>query len=492
MDYAWPSCKTTFTADQTDLMYATLLGPRASLWHPDNINNMGLSCCYHSAHFAGYYDACASDSVSLVAYSYPGASYTWSFYKNQQLYTLLSTTLPNVTLKLDSGLYDVALTIHVGGDTFSRRVNQAFLRAACDKLLPSTQGSWYFGDAAGIRFYENGLVFRDDGPFKRRTSYSGRTQIFSGEGTISMCDTNGSLLFYGGPDRTNSFRVFDADYKEMVGSPLEGNSTAVQGVAGIQAPKTDSSYYIIYQSGPGSTYKYALINLKNRNNTKGTIVWKDKWLVSGISPTSEGMTTIPSCHPDTSFLVIPRWIMNASNVRDTVISFYKICKDSIFSNPIDVNIELKATKFNALNQLHLAGIIFSPNLQYMSYNASLYKFDVVNLSLEHLESDTNPELNLVLDASFSPNSEMLYRSEITELSSIKKISNLVQYNIMQREIFKDGKIILSDTFSLPFGYNPRIGPNEKLYIRAGSIYEGTERLLEIGAPNEKERGQNQI
>ena len=487
MDYSSPSCKHKFTADQAEVMYTALEGVRASLWQPATVNSTALSCCINSALFTGYTDGCNIDSQYLETYDYGSAAvYTWKFYKNNSLHTTSTYTgTPRMGLTLDSGLYDIELSIAASGIILTKRTDAAMTIYACDSLLPSTQGSWYFGQNAGMRFYANGLVLRDVEPFNKKLP----SQINSFEGTVSMCDSMGDMLYYGGTDiGTNNYdlRIFDADYKEMVGSPISGYYTANQGVATMQVPGSDSLYYIFHMSNYVSGYqtagyKYSIVDMSKKSTTQGEIVSKNVNIeISDISSIwSEGMTIAPSCSDDSSWLLIPSRLNISATGTST---YYSISVSIITGDTVKFHHnDTIGLDFNSGDEY--SAIKVSPDGNFISYGPSVFSFCGKNGKITKIFEDNTPNLDVVYGCSFSPNSKLLYRSEYYRNGSGPIYeSNIVQLDILSSNILDTKVTLVSYPFQAVF--NLQLAPNQK-------IYAGNSLISEIANPDSKELGNNE-
>lgn len=393
MDYGLETCRTRFTADQANLLYTTLNGVRSGLWLPSNINNLELACCVNAVAFDGFTDVChnSGDSIHLTAYAIDSAIYTWYLFKNGAVYdTINSGYNHQISFLPDTGIYDIALEVLRSGTYYNRRINRAIEVLMCDSLLPSTQGSWYFGQYAGIRFYKNGLVLRDNGPANNQKP----TQINAGEGTISMCDSAGNLLFYGGTNGGilgTELHIYDADYKEMESSPLKGNGTASQGTIPCKIPGDTGRYYIFHTSD--SLY-YSIVDMAEVSVTKGGVVSKNI-LIGNHVIKQEGISLIHSCD---SVL----WLLAVSGENQDSLVVYKVTGSGIVFQ--------SSFSFQFPPQ-YQESIKVSPDGQFITIGKSLYAFDKRNGSISFLATDNDDRIEEVIGSSFSPNSSYLYRIE---------------------------------------------------------------------------------
>lgn len=455
MDYSYPSCKNTFTADQADVMYTTLEGIRSSLWNPTSINSLNLSCCINSAQFIGHTDGCNIDSLNLQAYAYSGgASYTWNFYKNGSLFKTETVTTSVYQVLLDSGNYDVQLTITTGSQSFSKLVENAMTIYKCDSLLPSTQGSWYFGHNAGMRFYDNGLVLKDIEPWKNQVP----TQINSGGATLSMSDSMGDLLFYGGAEYINSnLRIFDSDYKQMKGSPILGDFNATQGAVTIPVPTSDSLYYIIHTDKAGRSPFYSIIDISIGIDS---IISKNVSITgpvgaggsTTIGQLKEGLTCIPKCGNEDYWVLLSRY--------DTSTGNSSIVKLIAASDTITYH-----SAQNVPNMEVSASMVVSPDGKLVTIGNHLYSFCNSDGNLTLIETDSSDFLIYSLAASFSPNSKLLYRLEYyfdPGFAFYPKEHNYLLHQIDPYAVSPvNTKILIKET---EYHRYMQLAPNNKIYM----------------------------
>src|SRR5690606_39036278 len=81
------------------------------------------------------------------------------------------------------------------------RANYVMLRNCIP--MADTRARWYFGELAGLLFTEDDVV-PDLGTYNAGT-------LNTKESTLSLSDSSGNLLFYGGPYTTNAGRLYQID-----------------------------------------------------------------------------------------------------------------------------------------------------------------------------------------------------------------------------------------------------------------------------------------
>ena len=149
------------------------------------------------------------------------------------------------------------------------------LLLGCTNLLWSQKeyNNWYFGDSAGVTFNSGIPVGLNNGI------------IFTSEGTASISDKSGNLLFYtdGVTVRTHDHSIMDN------GTNLMGSLTSTQSAMIIPLPGCDQIYYIftVYLEGTGPLC-YSLVDMR-LNSGFGKVVQKNVFL---HGPVCEKLTAI--------------------------------------------------------------------------------------------------------------------------------------------------------------------------------------------------------
>lgn len=123
---------------------------------------------------------------------------------------------------------------------------------------------WHFGENAGLHFTENGV-----------TSIS-NSSIETSEGSASISDLNGNLLFY-----TDGTRVFDRTNNVMQnGSELKGNPSSTQSAIIVPRPGNPGKYFLftvdkpdysVVSNDPIEGVNYSEIDM-SLNNGNGAII----------------------------------------------------------------------------------------------------------------------------------------------------------------------------------------------------------------------------
>src|SRR5690606_36188429 len=247
MGYAPESCINTFTADQVSIMHATLEGRRIGLITPVNQELADMQCCLFSANFiSDNVFLCGADSVRFQAIKYIGASYHWRIVNNNSTAHYYDTMGRLSAYLSDTGFYHVSLTVTIGSDSQVVERFQYIELKDCGSTLASTQGNWYFGDGAGLRFSYSGVV-RDNnafGPPKTINTY---------QGCISHSNIHGNLLFYGGGGPSagfdvDSFYLYNKDHQKMLNGTVYGDGSSEAGGIVIPYPGDGTRFYLFTTS----------------------------------------------------------------------------------------------------------------------------------------------------------------------------------------------------------------------------------------------------
>jgi len=198
---------------------------------------------------------CPGEMLTLTATlnpPMPGASFVWN----------TGETTESIQANSDTTMtYWVSATLPNGCVLFDEIMVEVF------ESQVQVANFWYFGDRAGIDFNQQPPIALTDG------------QMTAPEGTSTISDTNGDLLFY-----TNGNQVFNKDHMPMLGSPdIGGEVNSTQAALIIQFPMDETFYYIftteeIYGTNTFNL-NYAVVDIKGDNGL-GEIVQKDIQLFS--------------------------------------------------------------------------------------------------------------------------------------------------------------------------------------------------------------------
>lgn len=126
--------------------------------------------------------------------------------------------------------------------------------------------NWYFGDSLGLNFATD--------PPTVLTGSIGKT-----EGTSSISDTNGQLLFY-----TNGVTIWNRNHQIMQnGTGLNGHISSTQAALIVPQPVNDSLFYIFTTDAVGQAkgLQYSIVNI-NANGGLGAVITKNVLLQTPV------------------------------------------------------------------------------------------------------------------------------------------------------------------------------------------------------------------
>jgi gliding motility-associated-like protein len=169
--------------------------------------------------------------------------------------------------------------------------------------------NWYFGITAGLNFATGTATALHDG------------KINTIEGSASISDKNGNLLFY-----TDGKKVWNRQHHPMPnGQNLLGNESSTQSGVIVPQPGNDSIYYIFtvdLQQGPNGL-NYYIVNM-HKDNGLGDVVGLPVRL---LQPTHEQITAVKHCNNKDI------WIITRSNLQNAFYAWL-ITANGISASPV--------------------------------------------------------------------------------------------------------------------------------------------------------------
>ncbi len=489
MGYNDPLCRNEFTPDQVDVMHAILEHARNELVLPSNVNAMNLECCFLSAFFGAdktflCRQFATSDTVTFEAYDYEGASYYWEIRDSLgNLITTHNDSVPVFHYLFDTlaAKYSVLLEITGGLDMASLTRSKLVEVADCGSPLASTKGNWFFGEYAGIKFTDKGIV-RDIKPFFNKPN-----AINTSEGTISVSDSNGIMLFHGGGigSQFGRFYLFDRNYDTMPHGPVIGDGSSTQGGLVIPVPGSSTRYYLVttsfnFLNNPitqqGLRYSVIDMTLNSGNgdvdsNYKNVIIKA----VSGVyaNPndsafmSGEFITSVPKCNSLDYWLIVGG--ADSQTVADKGGSplIYIFSVDSLGITYHDKTDSVSGSVFGQVK--------VSPNGKYLFQQGALFEFDRIQGKLKRRE--LFKAVNEYSACSFSPDSRLLY----VMVGSPADYPNhtIFQYDLGYNQIELSAKAV--GTVPGKIFMSMQLGPDGKIYITRPN----QNQLAVIEAPNQR-------
>ena len=301
--------------------------------------------------------------------------------------------------------------------------------------LSQKQGNiWYFGFGAGLDFNSGKPVELTDG------------KVFSIEGSASISDRNGHLLFY-----ADGLYLYNREHKVMLNSfPLYGNTSATQSVAIAPLPDDTNTYYVFTidaQAGPRGI-EYSIINMK-ADSGRAEMISRNNPL---YAPSCEKITLAPMA-ADTGY-----WVISHQFGSDSFVA-YKLTARGLNKIPV----KSKAGPIIDGYSDHAIGYIaVSPDWKKLAMASSiigahLFDFDKRTGKVSNaITIDTNTS---DYGIAFSPDSKLLYISQNTPSSGSTPIQ---QYDLTAVDI-PASKYNIVTPDKTRFG-GMKLGPDNKIYI----------------------------
>jgi hypothetical protein len=416
MDYTNEECSRFFTKNQAERMIATLNTSRRELTDLDWVNELNPGLCLFSARFKASKNLiCDTGTVYLRGYAHgnPGIENRWTFFDSSggvYLDTIVTNGHTFVHHFSTPGIYDCRLQLIYDTDTAEERIDHYFWVTDCDEVMPNEQANWFFGEYAGLKFTQTGTRPSLDALF---LGQQGST-ITTAEGCISISDSLGNLMYYGGGREASPFsgRLYD-----KVHDTLNDPNTSLLHIHGQSAQNsitfpcpfdTDKMmlvhannnfsgpmYYTLLESDSTGIYKLVPGTLNTPMNIPGLFFRT----TDSAMEIREYITAAPKCNGIGYWLAV----VGYSNQDDTMLSIISIDFDGI---------KLADTlKFPESRQRAFGQAKFSPDGTKLALMNYVYDFDrftgKLSLKLELPPLKSNNTDN-IYGLSFSPNSRYLY------------------------------------------------------------------------------------
>ncbi len=346
---------------------------------------------------------------------------------------------------------------------------QSFFLLLILQLLPSSvyaqkqSYNWYFGKKIGLNF-----------------SQSPPQLLFNGavnavEGTASISDANGQLLFY-----TNGLSVVNKEHNIMLnGEAIQGDLSSTNNAVIAPMPGNDSIYYLFTVGATGQSlkgFRYNIINMM-ADNGRGAVIQKNL-LVDEDS--YEKLAAVRHCNKRDVWITIKKW--------DTDQYYTYLLTPSGF----DANPRVSSTGLviGGYDNNALGAIKFSSNGSKM---IALHSFENDLAELMDFDNTTgllsNPvrfKPNIlpigtaftgVYGAEFSPDNRLLY---ISSKKSNTELSVVYQFDVttMNETAIMNSRQIIASHDKWSAGAL-QAGPDGKIYF---SMWEDT-ALSVINSPN---------
>lgn len=472
MSYADDDCMNTFTLNQAQRMWAILQLQRRNLWQTENLaatGVLGINGCvspYLSASINSDQQVfCAGTPIHFYN---PGAGNTANTY--QWKFTGGTTTTGNkdsatVTYNMP-GNYKVILTVGDGNNIRSDSLLISVLTCKLDSSLLS-MAHWYFGDFCSLDF-SSGSPVQTTTALTRNTmhgeaAYPGQLPYV--QGTISLSDSSGNLLFY-----SNGISIWNKSHKKISTSPIFGASdiNATTGICYIPWPGKPGKYFIagVYPNFDESPcgVRFVMVDAITDEVTP----FREFAHPSLPKRFSQFLTVVPHCN-GTDYWIITK----GYGPEDTRFYSFLVTTNGIdVSQPPVISSGFAHPGYGGSgNQLKANRkgdklILCSPHGYIDIESAVLYDFDsrTGEVRNERIVPNAAGYSNIQSGTAFSPNGDYFYLMRSTNLATNGTPHWLFQYRV------SDFKYNVIPTNGFYFGFPFQLGPDNQLYIVNGYNY----------------------
>jgi len=340
----------------------------------------------------------------------------------------------------------------------------------CSDLTAQQNNMWYFGRKAALNFN-----ITTPGPIPSVLSNS---VMNADEGSASICDQNGNLLFY-----TNSKTVFNRNHQVMLnGDGLMGHLSAVQSSIIVPQPGNNNIFFLFtadaLENNYANGYRYSVIDM-NGDGGLGEVISKNNLL---LAPCTERMTAVR--HADG----ISVWLITNDNASNTFRSWLITCTGiqpaPVISNTGDVlNIHVYqntgmmkvSPDGKQLCQTHFPNDVTSTGPSFLQ----LFDFNNLTGVLSNPKKIIIPATSAIA-CEYSPDSKLLYLASPTN----KTLDQLEAKLPTVTEIL--GSRIRINVSNNAY-YTMQLAPDEKIYmVQLGA------NVSVINKPNVKGTGCNYV
>lgn len=158
-------------------------------------------------------------------------------------------------------------------------------------LAQGERDNWYFGKGAGI-------IFKGD------SATATNSRLFTEEGSATISDAEGNLLFY-----TNGITVWNQEHRVMPnGNGLMGGKSSTQSALILPKPGSDNIYYIFTTDiqAQSNGLRYTVVDMAKQEG-KGDITSRNNFL---IAPATEKLTAVRHSNNKDWWVIAHRWNSN--------------------------------------------------------------------------------------------------------------------------------------------------------------------------------------
>lgn len=306
---------------------------------------------------------------------------------------------------------------------------------------------WYFGNRAGLDFNQIPPI-----PL-------GNSTLNSVEGTSSIADNNGKLLFY-----TNGVAIMNRKHMLMKnGGALGGHTSSTNNTVIVPLPGTDSIYYVFTTGAANELvqqFQFNVVNMKGDNGYGEVMPGGMNSIVA--DKTFEKIAAIKHCNNKDTWIVVHKW--DSDEYHAYLLTAAGLSTASVISHTgltiggFELN-ELGTLKFSAKGSKFLAVHSLENDV------VELMDFDNTTGILSNpilIRPNTTPITLGVYGAEFSPDGKLVY---ITSNDYENQTATLFQYDITSNNAatIATTKQIIHQNHDYLLG-NLQIAPDQKIYV----------------------------
>jgi len=310
-------------------------------------------------------------------------------------------------------------------------------------LFAQRGNNWVFANKAWINFSTTPVSV-------------GTSAMFQVEGSSSISDTAGNLLFY-----SDGVSVWNAQHQVMPnGTGLFGHSSSTQSSMIVPFPADSKRYYLFTMDVDGGTHglSYSVVNM-DLDNGRGDVELKNIFLVG---PSAEKVTSVNHCNGKDI------WVTTAKKNSDKFYSY--LVKASGIQPPVISSIGVPNNFFG------LGYLKFSPDATKLACvnfgrGLDLFDFDPSTGQISNRKSIINGINQQPYGVEFSSNSKILYVSNTFQLQVLYRRCDVRQYSGLNADALSISatKVELDSIYiSSPAGFSYfsalQLGPDGKLYV----------------------------
>ncbi len=307
---------------------------------------------------------------------------------------------------------------------------------------------WYFGNKAGLDFNQSPPAVLNN------------AQANSQEGSSTMSDNNGRLLFY-----TNGKTIMNRKHEVMLnGSFIRGEVSSTDNTITVPLPGNDSVYYLFTVGSAQEEipfFSFSIIDMKGDGGF-GAVTVKNNFVADTVM---EKLAAIRHCNKKDFWIVVRKWdtdayysylLTSAGFSGSPVISHTGLTVNGVYNNSIGT---LKfSSKGNKLAAVHS---FFHDAVELMDFDNTT---GIISNPVVFNPNTTPRQLNFTgsYGAEFSPDGKLLY---VSSNHSNLQPSLLFQFDITSNNaatITASKQLIANST---PwFAGDLQLGPDSKIYM----------------------------